>query len=395
MCHFKKIIILATMFLVMGGVILPNFAVSDETTSPSQTLNTEPPSPTPTSVNGYSMQLITASDMYYKLPRINNSGSIVWQAKVGNNFQILYITATEETPRQLTDNALNNTDPRINDRDEIVWMGGDNKHSDIFLYSKGVVTQLTSNTLMNQHPKLNNKGEVVWIAGVADNEGKVENYETFYYADGIITQVTNNNKFNVQVRINDAGTMMWRGKGETGVDIFTRTAGITTQITDDAGMDVNPQISNNGNMVWERNDGKDDEIVLKLKQTSDNVQITTNDNNDCEPQVNDQGTVVWQGYDGIHWQIFMYANGVTTKLTEGTLENTEPQINDSGDIAWMVHDTDGIGIAVYKSTTKTISKISDSYVGHYSQMVNLNNQGQVVWAGSNGTKFDILMATPQ
>ena len=248
---------------------------------------------------------------------------------------------------------------------------------------------------MNQHPKLNNKGEVVWIGGVADNEGKVENYETFYYADGIITQVTNNNKFNVQVRINDAGTMMWRGKGETGVDIFTRTAGITTQITDDAGLDVNPQISNNGNMVWERNDGKDDEIVLKLKQTSDNVQITTNDNNDCEPQVNDQGTVVWQGYDGSHWQIFMYANGLTTKLTEGTLENTEPQINDSGDIAWMVHDTDGIGIAVYKSTTKTIGKISDSYVGHYSQMVNLNNQGQVVWAGSNGTKFDILMATPQ
>lgn len=393
MRHIIKNLILATMSLTMTGVFLPPSAGAEEATPPGQ-----PPTigqPASASGSGYGMELITASDMYYKLPRINNSGSLVWQAKVGDHYQILYITAAEETPRQLTDNAINNTDPQINDHDEIVWMGGDKKHSDIYLYAKGVVTQLTANSLMNQHPKLNNNGEVVWIAGVADSEGKVENYETFHYADGVVTQVTNNNKFNVQVRINDAGTMMWRGKGETGFDIFTKTAGVTTRITADAALEVNPQLSNNGNMVWERNDGKDDEILLKLKGTSAPVQITTNDTNDCEPQINDQGTVVWQGYDGSHWQIFMYAEGVTTKLTDGALENTAPRLNSAGDIAWMIHDTDGIGIAVYQAATKTVNKISGSFVGHYSQMVDLNNQGQVVWAGSNGKKFDILMATPQ
>jgi hypothetical protein len=388
-----KTLFLATLSLTVAGAFLPPAAGAEEMTPPVQATTTGQPAAAP--VSGYDMQLITASNMYYKYPKINNAGSLVWQAKVGKHFQIFYITASEETPRQLTDNALDNTDPRINDRDEIVWMGGDKTHSDIFMYAKGVVTRLTANTLMNQHPKLNNIGEVVWIAGVADSEGKVANYETFHYADGIIEQVTNNNKFNVQVRINDAGTMMWRGKGETNFDIFTRTAGVSAQITADAGLDVNPQISNNGHMVWERNDGKDDEIVLKLRQAATPVQITTNNANDCEPQVNDQGTVVWQGHDGSHWQIFMYADGVTTKLTDGTLENTEPRLNAAGDIAWMIHDTDGIGISVYQAATKTIRKISSSYVGHYSQMVDINDQGQVVWAGSNGKNFDILMATPQ
>ncbi len=393
MRHTIKALMLAARFLVASTVFLPSLALAEETTAAGQPPATEQPSAN--SVSGYDMELITASEMYYKLPRINNSASLVWQAKIGDHFQILYIAASEETPRQLTNNDLNNTDPRINDHDEIVWMGGDNKHSDIFLYSKGVVSQLTANNLMNQHPKINNNGEVVWIAGVADSTGKVENYEVFHYAGGTITQVTNNNRFNVQVRINDAGTLMWRGKGDSGCDIFTRTAGATTQITADAALDVNPQLSSNGNMVWERNDGKDDEVVLKLKQAPAPVQITSNGSNDCEPQVNDQGTVVWQGVDGDHWQIFMHADGVTTKLTEGTLENTEPRINDAGDVAWLVHDTDGAGIAVYQAATKMIRKISGSYVGHYSQMVDLNNQGQVAWAGSNGKKFDILMATPQ
>ena len=135
--------------------------------------------------------------------------------------------------------------------------------------------------------------------------------------------------------------------------------------------------------------------MLKLSQDSEPVQITMNDTNDCEPQVNDQGTVVWQGYDGSHWQIFMYADGVTTKLTEGMVQNTEPRLNSAGDIAWMVHDTDGIGIAVYNAATQTIAKISGNYVGHYSQMVDINDLGQVVWAGSNGKNFDVVVATPQ
>lgn len=393
MRYITKNLVLPTTLFAIIGVFLPTFTVAEETTPPSPLAN-----PTQSSADPaipYDMQLITASNMYYKLPRINNSGSLVWQAKVGDHYQVFYISASEDTPHQLTNNALNNTDPRINDHDEIVWMGSDKEHSDVFLYSKGVVTKLTANALMNRHPKLNNNGEVVWIAGAADSEGKIENHETFLYANGVVSQITSNNQFNVQVRINDAGTMMWRGKGEKSFDIFSRTAGVITQITNDAEIDVNPQISNKGNMVWERNDGKDDEIVLKLQQSPTPVQITTNDTNDCEPQVNDQGTVVWQGYNGGHWQIFMYADGVTTKLTEGPLENTGPQLNDAGDIAWMIHDTDGIGIAVYQAATKKISKISDRFVGHYSQMVNLNNQGQVVWAGSNGKSFDILMASPK
>lgn len=391
MRYLVKILVSAISLLTLAGVILPPFAGSEQTAS-KLVPATVPLFPDAES--GFSLQRISINEMYHKLPRINNVGSLVWQAKVGEHFQIFYKPFADENPIQLTDSDFDNTDPRLNDQDEIVWMGGDDKHSEIYLYSRGEVTQITATALANRHPKLNNYGEVVWIGGAADSAGKVENFEAFHYAAGVVTQVTDNNKFNVQVRINDAGTMMWRGKGDTDFDIFTRTAGVTAQVTADAALDVNPQLTNDGNMVWERHDGTDDEIVLKLNQDADPVQITTNDTNDCEPQVNDQGTVVWQGYDGSHWQIFMYADGVTTKLSEGAMNHTGPRLNAAGDIAWMVHDTNGIGIAVYQAATQMIVKISGSYIGHYSQMVDLNDQGQVVWAGSNGKNFDVVLATP-
>ena len=246
MRHIIKILVSATTLGTIAA-FLPPFAVSEQAaTAPVPAIE----QPSAGTANSYTTELITSSDMYNKLPRINNSGSLVWQAKVGDHFQIFYKAVTSEAPIQLTNNALDNTDPRINDQDEIVWMGGDKNHSEIFLYAKGGVTQLTETTLANRHPKLNNNGEVVWIAGSADSDGKVEEFEAFHYVDGVITQVTDNNKFNVQVRINDAGTMMWRGKGETDFDIFMRTDGAITQVTVDGGEEMNPQISSGGNMVW-------------------------------------------------------------------------------------------------------------------------------------------------
>ena len=345
--------------------------------------------------SGYVNEQVSFNQSYDKLPKLNNTGDIVWQSRAkGGNYDILLKPASSEAVLTLSSNSNDDTDPRINDSGDVTWMGWDGSDWEIFLYKQGSSTQITSNAIDDKFPKINNAGEVVWIAGAADERGKIDKYEVYFYS-GEVQQITSNDGFNVQARLNDSGDLMWRTKVQDTFDIYTQIAGVTQQVTSDDSVEAHPQITNSGHLVWERNDGNDDEIMVMLSPATSPVQITNDEHNDCLPSINDNGIVAWQKFDGNDTEIYVYANGAVSQLTDNDFNDTAPLVNARGDVIWLGNNGTGNGVFIYQSHTRSISKLSDIYSGHYNPIPDLNDLGHVVWSGSYDENFEITISSPK
>lgn len=340
--------------------------------------------------SGLTNKQLSFNEFHDKLPKINEFGDVTWQGKpASEDYEIFFKAGDSMVLEQITDNTFDDLYPVINDSSEIVWMGHNDNDWDIYLYSSGTTSKLSDNAMDDLYPKLNNLGDVVWLA--VDGH----DYEIYSYSAGSRTQITDNEVNDVQVRLNDSGDIMWRRKAEMSSDIFLLRGDTTSQINSDDLHDHNPQLNNNADLVWEVADGNDCEIVVKFAADAVPVQITDNDTEDWFPMINAAGVVVWQGHDGNDNEIFVYADGVITQITDNITEDLRPQINDAGDIAWLAMgatDADN-GIYIYQVSNQTISKLSDSYTGHYDSVPDINNQGQVIWSGWDGNDFEIITAS--
>ena len=63
---------------------------------------------------------------------------------------------------QLTNNALYEHGPQINNNGEVVWRGSDGTDYEIYMYDGISTTQITNNAYTDGKPEINNNGEVVW-----------------------------------------------------------------------------------------------------------------------------------------------------------------------------------------------------------------------------------------
>ncbi|MBU0637349.1 MAG: hypothetical protein KKB50_00670 [Planctomycetes bacterium] len=116
------------------------------------------------------------------------------------------------------------------------------------------------------------------------------------------------------------------------------------QITDNPHYEPVPRINNHGQcvfMVWfDTSDRRTEEIFLYdngvlTRLTDDYIQ-------DCSPDINDDGTIVWcRGLGPINPQtgeptleIVLYENGQITRLTDNDRQDHSPAINNSGHVVW-------------------------------------------------------------
>ncbi|WP_303721868.1 hypothetical protein [Malonomonas rubra] len=340
--------------------------------------------------SGYTNSQVSFNDYHDKLPKINDYGDVVWQGRsASEDYEIFFKAGDSMIIEQITENEFDDIYPMVNDLGEITWMGHNGTDWDIYLNSSGNSTKISHNTMDDLFPKINNLGDVVWLA--VDGH----DYEIYQYSSGNSTQITDNEVNDVQVRLNDSGDIMWRSLAEMSSDIFLHSGTETTQINSDDLFDHNPQLNNNADLVWEVADGNDCEIVVKLASDPVPVQITDNETEDWFPMINSAGVVVWQGSDGNDFEIYAYSNGVISQITDNDFDDLSPQINDTGDIAWLAMGdaTSGIGIYLYQTSNQTISKLSDTFTGHYDSVPDINNDGKIVWSGWDGNDFEIITAS--
>jgi hypothetical protein len=126
--------------------------------------------------------ITTTADVYggYDL---NDQGQVVFCVDEGGYVQNIYLYDNGETTKLSVDpQFFNNRSPRINNRGQVVWVGGGH----IFLYDAGQVKQVTSGATSSfGSPNLNERGEIVFTG-----YDQVLGGGTFLAAPGILPPIS-------------------------------------------------------------------------------------------------------------------------------------------------------------------------------------------------------------
>ena len=206
-------------------------------------------------------------------------------------------------------------------------------------------------------PKINNKGEVAWVGNYYDSPG------LYLYSNGKVNQLTNNPDIQ-NFDINDLGQVVW------------------------SGLTQSPNSYN----------------IFLYKNGATQPPITMNCNNNFDPSFNANGDFVWHSFDGTYAYVNLRtsAGAVSTIWTcpssySGMLNANanfiNPVINNLGQVAWLIYyrrrQLQPVGIiSIYLTAAQativhtSLSLISD--LGYSDPLYSLNNNGDLVFSGSDG-----------
>jgi hypothetical protein len=143
-------------------------------------------------------------------------------------------------------------------------------------------------------------------------------------------------------------------------------------------------------------------IVLHLPARADyTVKQITNNSSTYNPRINNRGMVVWQQWQtGIIYQIFLYKNGNISQISNSSYGGFLPGINDSGQITWWGYDNVSSSYQVYLYNNGSITQISTTNNGNRieapsanPEYPHINNNGQVAWIGSDGLSLQVFLYT--
>ncbi len=261
------------------------------------------------------------------IPAINNKDEIVWsQVTDGVN------TTWSSKRGQISDGIENSTNPKINDRGEVIWKTGDgSEHTRNAIVSniRGVVYLGQCSPFDPYYTSLdiNNHGEIIW--GGHDCASTVYKEEIWSNVRGRLT-FSPDNTINREISINDAGEVVYISSSAFGKNLISTERGV---ITDDSDRwPSSPDINNNGEIVWLQ---RRDPLWLATTEIWSNMRGRITDNIaviEYYPDVNDSGEIVWAASDGHDLEIFSSLRG---QITDNEAEDRYPMINNRGTIAWV------------------------------------------------------------
>ncbi|MCG3126984.1 MAG: hypothetical protein CHACPFDD_01840 [Phycisphaerae bacterium] len=164
------------------------------------------------------------------------------------------------------------------------------------------------------------------------------------------------------------------------------------QLTTGPAMDHPPRMNNRGQIVWESRLTDTDESGEIFLYANGTITRLTNDNfRDALPDINDAGEIVWsrfigpQGPYGLTPEIVHYRDGVLTQITFDGAEDYAPRINNLGLVVWKSSlDGSFLESDVYLLDGGTIVRLTNGLAENRSnQDPNINDRGQIVWTRYN------------
>ena len=301
--------------------------------------------------------------------------------------------------------------PDINDRGQIVFvrtLGPGATDTEIFLYDHGRLTQVTDDEIVDGFPRINNHGEIVWSRDL-HGDG---NLSIVKWRDGKLEVISDQPFSEKQVDINDAGQMVWAGFLDgtaSTAEIFLLDGASVHQITNDQFSNQGPRINKMGQVVWVRCDlsagspgtqimlhdrgsirqlsnggiacggadlNDDLEVVwitaqfgVDLWKDGTTLQITRQGS---RPSINDAGTVSLSRWDAIDQvsAVWMFRDGLLTRVTESTLDATPFALNDRGEIVFMIFPSWNIGLFTNPVFRADVDLDGDVDLGDFAIMQN-------------------------
>ena len=305
------------------------------------------------------------------------------------------------------EDKLGDTDwgpPQITETGWVVWEGEYNYGStpldrDIFLgNAQQVPGSMSADGTSDDHaPGINDAGDAIaWW--------KESNEDIYYFfTGGSPTQITNADYDDRNPWVSDLQTIVWHGlytgTGSGDDDIFyLPSGGSMTPIVNASWDDRDPRINRNDVIAWVGNDGSFDDVFYGTGKTNVSNDSARDHTGARIAYDGSDDIVVWYGEDETSstWDIWRSLSGAARSNLTGSsdYEDYAPDVNDNGDIAWYRVPTAGDGtsaeIMFYDYSLTTISKVTDvtfASAGDSAQP-RINETGQVVWQGYDGTNSD-------
>ncbi|MCH8252775.1 MAG: hypothetical protein IID36_10025, partial [Planctomycetes bacterium] len=137
---------------------------------------------------------------------INNLDDVVWTRKYScaNPWVADIMFWSDGRIIQLTDSAVQQNVPTVNDLGHVAWQTADSHHANYGIWKwEGDDPQLV--IVAGQNPRLNNNGDMQFLRW---DEG-LSTWDTFVYIDGVEYQLTSETAWNIDGDINDWGEVVW------------------------------------------------------------------------------------------------------------------------------------------------------------------------------------------
>lgn len=319
---------------------------------------------------------------------MNNLGEIIWCQLNNDGLLDLCLYKGGNINKLTTINTAGNVAKfNINNIGQVVWAEYDeqNFQYQIYLYTNNSIRMISDPNYFSTYPSgsplyttwINNLGQVVWVEKVNDN------YRLCLYENETITRIVAGNAPIYQPQINDNGWIIWKTHIISGGQVIYKIClynkvDVIEVITTLSNYLYYIQINNKNQIVF-----TEDYHQIKLYEEGTTKTIWESTAQIGFLHLNNSGAMVWCSAGQ---NIYYYHNGNITQLpTIG--DNWGCRINNKDQIVWKKRITINIG-NIYYYANGFISKISNS--DNSNDFAKINDFGQVVWlSGGN-----ICLATP-
>lgn len=310
---------------------------------------------------GYEIVDVTSGNgLLENFVRMNNNGQVVWGARLfPENIEAeiwMYDARTGELT-QITDDAVYDGYPDINDEGAIVWSRwiGEASTPEIMMRTPdGVVAQITDDPAEDWAPRINNAGQIVWTRfGPAVCRG-LASMDIYTYDGAVVSRLTDSGETfgyaNQSPEINDLGEIVWTEYSfcnpppghpfESRIMLYSDglTSAVSTTVEAEA-----PDINNLTQIVWDEYNPVAQNYRIHFWESGNATLLTDHGINAA---VNDQGQVAFtREVGGPIAEVFLWEAGEFRQITLDAFDDLNPAINNHGEIAWS-YGTDRLTLDV-------------------------------------------------
>lgn len=260
---------------------------------------------------------------------------LVWQGKVGGDWEIFLYDIGSSQALQITDNGYNDISPQT-DGTYVTWVGYSKAGGEILLYeiSTGTTTAVTNDDAIDNPPKIAD-GRVVWSSHMANSS--VEPGEVFLYDIQTTTQTNLSQTPNLDdssPQINSE-TVTWIQTNGSETTTFVYENGTTSQAPEGFVWNDSPQ--RDGDLVVSTaHDRHDREIFLRDTSLDTRRQLTENGVVDTSPCISG-AKIAWVCGSGTDAEILLlrdeteYEDYLADGFTAVGLSEFDPPPPEPGD----------------------------------------------------------------
>ena len=354
--------------------------------------------------------------MYFNSHRINSRGDVVWNSFDGNDQEVFLYQAASKTVKQLTNNALDDTDVQISDNGDVSWFEQRCSSVCAFLYRYDAKTQKVAGITFpgaarQGYQSMNARGDIAWMAVVLQPGQTVpvsddQDILLFNAVTGTVRNVTNSvSVLDSNQRLLNNGDMVW-----TAYDMIKFTESIkmyhadTGRVARIASNTNGFALGSMGHVVW----GGSVKVGTTTLQTlslynpvTRAVTEISRENSSWGPAVSGvsaRGDVVWRSIVGTNWYS-RYYNGVThTTLDLLVTQNSPYDLNlaDNGDVAWSMWDGTDYEVYTYQVASCDTTQLTHNSVD--DGVISMSTNGSLVfnrWYPNNNSEVVIAVPKPR